>query len=182
MEQELLEAFKRYVDITPDNTDVDVVLLEMISYAESLVYEEYSIALYPRLVEDNTLTIFNSTALYVAKQYISSVVTFTIDGKVIPPADFKFNRNRVALLNNRVITTASVIVLTYNVGYTTYADVPKALINGIFMIAKKLWNDSTKDTDSLTGVSMSIKESIDVVDAIPELAQHSLAPFKLLRL
>jgi len=174
----LLSALKTYLDITDDSYDSQ--LKAYLIYAEDFIFEVYHRAIKERTFVEDIRPIYGST-LYTKYGAISSITQITQDETIIiDAADYKFDLNKIYLKSPPLST--SVYTVEYSVGYSDYYDIPPALRNVLFIIVKKLWNDALKDTDTLTSVSLDIKQGIRIVDEIPVIAQQTLETYRIMRL
>jgi len=178
---ELLEDYKRYVDIYEE--DLDETLTLVLEFAEEFIYANYNISIFDRTITEPLRGTYGMYLLYTSKGVIREIDNLVIDDQVVLPTNLKFHLNSITVRDlTVVISQYSDIEITYSVGYENYADVPKALVNALFILAKKLFNDARKDTDTLTSISLDIKESIRVLEDIPVMAKQSLEPYRVYRI
>jgi len=183
MEAELLEAFKRYIDIDVDDEDKDEILEDILKYTEDYIYTSYGVAIFEREVVDILYPTYGPDVIYTNDGYISEVVSFSVNGEDIDVTKLSASKNKIRILDGEAILYyTNTVEVNYKVGYTVFSDIPKSLVNALFIISKKIWNDSVKDTDTLSSVSIGIKETIHVIEDIPLVAKQSLEAHRMYKL
>jgi hypothetical protein len=183
MENELLEAFKRYIDVEIDDEEHNDILNEILGYVEDYIYTAYGVSIFKRELVDVVYANYGTSQIYTTDGYITGITSFSVNGENVDVSDLSFSRNKIRVLNGAVILNPTYPVdIAYTVGYETLESVPKGLINALFIISKKVWNDSTKDTDTMSSVSIGIKESFQVFEELPVIAQRTLESHRMYRL
>jgi hypothetical protein len=184
MLQQLLEHFKNYIDVGESDDSKDEVFLELLAYVEDYIYSVYGVAIIERTVVDILVPYYSPYTIYTKDGYISSVNSLTIDDTDVDVTTLRFKRNRIVLSvdSNITFNTTSSISVNYTVGYADITEVPGSLLNALFILAKKIYNDATKDTDTLSSISINIKEGVRVFESIPVMAATSLEPHRMYRI
>jgi len=179
---QLLEDFKKFLDVT--GNEYDDILKLILKFSEGFIFETYGVAILERSLEDTVSPKYGGSSVYTPYGYISGVSELSVDGNVLVPAtDCFFKRNKVVITNTQVtVTLSSKIDLKYTVGYSDINVVPSGLLVALYILGKKVWNDSTKDTDTLSRVSIDIKEGISTSDDIPTVAKQALEAHRVYRL
>jgi hypothetical protein len=182
MEQELLEAFKRYVNI--EDSDSDESLQLIVDYAEGVIYEIYGVSIYDRNRKDSLTPVYGYNTLYTPDGYIREINSLSVNGDPVDvTTDLTFRGNKIIITNIAILLAPGFHAeIDYNIGYLSIDDIPSGLKNALFVIAKKILSDSTKDTDTLSAIAIDIKESIRPIDDIPTLAKQALESHKFFRL
>lgn len=188
MEQELFEEVKStYLDIAPNDTEMDELIHELIDYVEGFIYVMYGVAIFERSIVEKVATFYNSHLYFTKKGMISSIESVTMDGEDVTseilPYVF-FDRNELFLSNTSTIMfrKGSDTRLTYKIGYANIDDIPKGLKNALYQTIKKLYTDITKNIDSFSAMSSGIKESVKIEDSLPFVVKQVLESYRIYRL
>jgi len=174
--------YEKYYNIL--NIDAqDLVIKELadhvLSVAEQYVYSNFSYALFERTITEVVSGKY-SQLLYVSKAPIQFVFVVYLDN--IPSAlPTKYSGNKL-LFTDKIPEGFQNVTIEYKIGYADPLNAPADIVNALFAIAKKLYRDTDKETDSYSSMSSNIKETIRPIDDIPFLARQTLfnyLPIKL---
>jgi len=175
---ELLFDFRIFLGI--EDQASDTILRDVLEYSESYIFEIYHLALVRRDFSEHIYPIYGNT-LYTKYGNIFSIDSITInDSTTLDSTDYRFSGNKIFLKTPPIKT--DVYNVSYSVGWDDKDDIPYVLRSALYIIAKKLWNDARKDTDTLTSISLDIKQGLRIVDEIPVMAQQILEPHRIVRL
>jgi len=175
---DLLTAFKVYLQIELDDTSQDEFLKELLLGAESFIYDYYGIATIDRTLEE--IFSYNGEFIYTKRGYIRELAEVQENDTTADLTTYIYNRNKIIPPANLAFKTQ--LKITYKVGYTNIDDVPIGLKTGLFVFSKKLYNDATKNSDTYSQVSSNIRERVNFIEQLPLIADNLLSSMKIFRL
>jgi hypothetical protein len=179
---EINSLFYSYIDI--DSADVLLKELadEVLTWAEAYIYLHYGVAINSRQVSEY-LNGNGTHKLYVSKGNIKSIISLTED---VTTADITnlviFGSNGIYRKDTTFANGVFNINVTYTVGYSKIEEIPDSLIQGLFMVGKKIFTDAQKNTDSFSLLSSDIKQSIKPIDRLPKIAEALLENYRVFKM
>jgi len=180
---DLLVEFKKILDIQDDL--IDDLLKDVLKISESYIYDYYNVAIFERDLVERINKIYGNS-IYTKKGIVSDLVDVKIDGESIDNntlLEFEVGENnRIYLPPLFTITDNQIMRIEYKVGYNDIDLIPEGLVSGLYMLGKKVYNDITKDTDSIVSMSTGIKEQVKVIDDVPPMVENLLSSFRMFRL
>jgi len=175
---EILDEFKKFIGV--EGTDEDDTLLMFLELSEAFIFEHYGVAITERTISESLLPVHGSNKLYTSKGLISEVTALSSGGTdylsditLIKP---------VYVFVDAYLTDTVFVDIEYKVGWSVFDDIPKGLLSALFTIAKKEYNDARKDLDTLSSVTLDIKQGIRIIDDIPPIAASMLNSYRVFRL
>jgi hypothetical protein len=181
MFSELTTRFIDYVDVDGDDVSKRDLVGDILGWAESYIYEIYGVSILERSITE----VLNGTGngrIYVSRGNIKTIEVVTIGGVDVDVSTLTFNKNLIYYSDSTFTSGTDNVYVEYTIGYTTPEVIPSALVNALFIIGRKMFNDAAKNYDNYSLLSTDIKQSIKPLDVIPQMAVTVLEAYKIYRL
>ena len=178
---EIKSLFYSYIDINSADVFLKELADEILIWSEAYIYLNYGVSIDSRQV--NEYVNGNGTnKLYVSKGNIKTIVSLTEDTITTDLANLViFSSNGIYKKDTTFAYGVFNVNVTYVIGYSTIGDIPNSLIQALFIVGKKMFTDSQKNTDSFTLLSSDIKQSIKPIDRLPKIAETILESYRIFK-